>query len=181
VTSVSPSTDRPVGRGTPRPTGRTVFFALLLVVMAVYTQMAFDLEWNTVAGRIGPGFFPRIIGILSLAILVWALVTSLRPGAVVDEDEVIGADDDAGAGDLGRHPVPLLLFLAAGVVFLLVFFVPLGAIVGCALFLLAALFLLNRKQPVVNVVVALVLPFLVYLLFQTVLNSGLPAGILPRF
>jgi putative tricarboxylic transport membrane protein len=181
VTSVSPSTDRPVGRGRPRPTGRTVFFALLLVVMAVYTQMAFDLEWNTVAGRIGPGFFPRIIGILSLAIIVWALVASLRPGAVVDEDEVIGADDDAGAGDLGRHPVPLVLFLAAGVLFLLVFFVPLGAIAGCALFLLAALFLLNRKQPVLNVIVALVLPFLVYLLFQTVLNSGLPAGILPLF
>ena len=181
MTSVSPSTDRPVGRGTPRPTGRTVFFALLLVVMAGYTQMAFDLEWKTVAGRIGPGFFPRIIGLLSLAIVVWALVASLRPGAVVDEDEVVGADDEAGDADLGRHPVPLVLFLAAGVLFLLVFFLPLGAIVGCALFLLATLFMLNRKQPVVNVVLALVFPFLVYLLFQTALNAGLPDGILPRF
>ncbi len=181
MTSAPTRETRPVGRRLRRPTGRAIFFAVLLVVMAGYTQMAFDLEWYTAAGRIGPGFFPRIIGILSLAIIVWALVASLRPGAVVDEDEVIGADDDAGAGDLGRHPVGLVLVLAAAVLFLLVFFVPLGAIAGCALFLLAALFLLNRKQPVLNVVVALVLPFLVYLLFQTVLNSGLPAGILPLF
>jgi putative tricarboxylic transport membrane protein len=30
-------------------------------------------------------------------------------------------------------------------------------------------------------VIALGLPVLVYLLFQTALNAGLPAGILPRF
>ena len=74
-----------------------------------------------------------------------------------------------------------MLVVAAAVVFMLIFFVPLGAIVGSALFLLAVLFLLNRKQPVVNVVIALGLPVLVYLLFQTALNAGLPAGILPRF
>ena len=169
-----------MGRRLRRPTGRTLFFAVLLVVMAVYTQMAFSLEWVTTAGRIGPGFFPRIIGILSLAIVLWGLVRSLLPGAVDDEDEVAG-DEEAGAADLGRHPVPLLLVLAAAAVFLLIFFVPLGAIVSCAIFLLAVLFLLNREQPVVNVAIALILPVLVYLLFQTALNAGLPAGILPRF
>ena len=169
-----------MGRRLRRPTGRALFFAVLLVVMAIYTQMAFDLEWYTAAGRIGPGFFPRIIGILSLAIVLWGLVRSLLPGAVDDEDEVVG-EDEAGEADLGKHPIPLMLVLAAAVVFLLIFFVPLGAIVGSALFLLAVLFLLNRKQPVVNVVIALALPVLVYLLFQTALNAGLPAGILPRF
>lgn len=170
-----------MGRRLRRPTGRALFFAVLLVVVAVYTQMAFDLEWYTAAGRIGPGFFPRIIGILSLAIILWGLVKSLLPGAVDDEDEVVGGEDEAGEADLGKHPIPLILVVAAAVVFLLIFFVPLGAIVGSALFLLAVLFLLNRKQPVVNVVIALVLPVLVYLLFQTALNAGLPAGILPRF
>jgi putative tricarboxylic transport membrane protein len=169
-----------VGRRLRRPTGRTLFFAVLLVVMAVYTQMAFDLLWVTAAGRIGPGFFPRIIGVLSLVIIAWGLVKSLLPGAVDDEDG-IGGEDEAGEADLGKHPIPLILVLAAAVVFLLIFFVPLGAIVGSALFLLAVLFLLNRKQPVVNVVIALGLPVLVYLLFQTALNAGLPAGILPRF
>lgn len=163
-----------------RLTGRAVFFAVLLVVLAVYTQMAFDLEWETAAGRIGAGFFPRVIGIMSLAIVVWALVTSLRPGAVDDEDEVVGGEE-TGDADLGRHPVTLVLFLAAGVLFMLVFFLPLGAIIGCSLFLLTTLFMLNRSQPVLNVVVAVALPVLVYLLFQSLLNAGLPPGILPRF
>jgi putative tricarboxylic transport membrane protein len=175
-TSATPSVGR---RGWLRPTGRSLFLGVLLVVMAVYTQMAFELEWRTVAGRIGPGFFPRVVGVLSLAILLWALVGSLRAGAA-DDEEVVG-EDEAGEADLGRHPLPLLMVLAATAVFLLIFFVPLGAIVASSLFLLATLFLLNRRQPVVNVVVALALPLLVYLLFQTLLNSGLPPGVLPRF
>ena len=181
MTAAPPRESRPVGRrGRRRPTGRSLFLGVLLVVMAVYTQMAFGLEWRTAAGRIGPGFFPRIIGVLSLVILLWALVKSLLPGAVDGEDEV-GGDEEAGDADLGRHPVPLLLVLAAAAVFLLVFFIPLGMIVSCALFLLVTLFLLNRRQPVVNVVIALAIPVLVYLLFQSVLNAGLPAGLLPRF
>ena len=167
-------------RNSRRPTGRTLFLGVLLLVMAGYTLMAFGLEYETTAGRIGPGFFPRIIGILSLAILLWALVRSLRPGAVDDEDEV-GGEAETGDADLGRHPIPLLLVLAAAFVLLLVFFIPLGAIISSALFLLVVLFLLNRQQPVVNVAIAVLLPVLVYLLFQSFLNAGLPAGLLPRF
>ncbi|SNS78306.1 Tripartite tricarboxylate transporter TctB family protein [Geodermatophilus pulveris] len=175
-----------MGRGgRRRPTGRSLFLGVLLVVVAGYTQMAFELEWRTAAGRIGPGFFPRVIGIAALVILLWALVTSLRPGAVDGEDDAGGTgaagDEEAGDADLGRHPVPLLLVLATAVVFLLVFFIPLGMVVSCALFLLVTLFLLNRRHPVTNVVVALAVPLLVYLLFQSVLNAGLPAGLLPRF
>ena len=153
---------------------------MLLVILGIYTQMAFDLEWRTVAGRIGPGFFPRIIGLLALAITLWALVTSLRVGAVDDEDEVIGGEDEAGEADLGKHPRPLLLVIVAGVVLLLLF-EPLGMIVTGALFLAATLFLLNRGGTITNIAVSLGVPVLVYLLFQTLLNAGLPGGILPRF
>jgi putative tricarboxylic transport membrane protein len=112
---------------------------------------------------------------------VWALAKSLLPGAVDDEDELVGADDDAGDADLGKHPIPLILVLAAATIFLLIFFLPLGAIVSCALFLAAVLFLLNRSSTVTNVVLSLAIPVLVYVLFQTLLNAGLPDGILPRF
>jgi hypothetical protein len=164
-----------------RPTGRTLFLSVLLVVLGIYTQMAFDLEWRTVAGRIGPGFFPRIIGILSLAITLWALAKSLLPGAVDDESELVGADDDAGDADLGKHPIPLILVVAASAIFMLIFFLPLGMIVSSALFLAAVLFLLNRGGTVTNIALSLAVPIVVYLLFQTLLNAGLPDGILPRF
>jgi putative tricarboxylic transport membrane protein len=180
VTSVHQSETRSVGRGGwSRPTGRSLFLIVLLVILAIYTRMAFDMEWRTVAGRIGPGFFPRIIGVLALLITAWALAKSLRVGAVVDEDEV-GGEEEAGEADLGKHPIPLLLVIAASVV-LLVLFEPLGMIITCALFLAATLFLLNRGHTVTNIAVSLGVPILVYLLFQSLLNAGLPDGILPRF
>ncbi|MDP9459300.1 MAG: tripartite tricarboxylate transporter TctB family protein [Actinomycetota bacterium] len=169
-----------VGRGGwRRPTGRSLFLAVLLVVLAIYTQMAFDLEWMTVAGRIGPGFFPRIIGGLAILFTLIALVASLRSGAVDDEDEV-GGDEESGEADLGRHPKPLLLVILASVVLLLLF-TSLGMIITCALFLAATLFLLNRGHTVTNVAVSLAVPVVTYVLFQTLLNAGLPEGILPRF
>ena len=181
MTSAPKSETRPVGRGGwRRPTGRSLFLAVLLVILGIYTQMAFDMEWETAAGRIGPGFFPRLIGVLALAITLWALVKSLLPGAVDDEDE-IGGEEEAGEADLGRHPIPLILVTTAAAVFLLIFFVPLGMIVSSALFLAATLFLLNRRQPITNIVITLAMPVLVYLLFQSLLNAGLPAGLLPRF
>ena len=161
-----------------RPTGRTIFFAVVLVVLAGYTVMAFDLEWGTQAGRIGPGFFPRIIGVLGVLITLGALAQSLRPG-VGDEDEGF-EEDELGEGDLGRHPVPVLITVAASAVFL-VTLNTLGAIISGALFLFGMLWLLNRGRWVTNAIVSIAVPVGLYLLFQTALNAGLPGGLLPRF
>ena len=171
----------PAGNGRRRlrrPTGRSVFLGIVLVVIAVYTQMGFDLEWRTQAGRIGPGYFPRIIGILAIVCTLAALVISLRPGATDDEEDL--ADEEAGEADLGRHPRVLVLVVAASAVFVALF-ESLGAIVSGALYLAAVLFLLNRGHRVTNVVIAIALPVLLYLLFQSFLNAGLPNGLLPRF
>jgi hypothetical protein len=160
-----------------RPSSRTVFFGVLLVVLIGYTEMAFELEWSTAAGRIGPGFFPRIIGILGSLICLWAVLDSLRPG--VGDDEV-ALEDEVGEGDLGRHPVPLLFAVLASLV-LLVTFVSLGAIIAGAVFMLGMLFFLNPGRWLVNLALAVGIPLGLYLLFQTALNAGLPEGILPRF
>jgi putative tricarboxylic transport membrane protein len=161
-----------------RATGRTVFFGVLLVVLVGYLKMAFDLEWRTQAGRIGPGFFPRIIGVLSVAITLWAFVQSLRPG-VGDEEEGF-EEDELGEGDLGRHPLPVIVTAAASALFL-VTLNTLGAIISGAVFLFGMLWLLNRGHWVTNTVVSIGVPLALYLLFQTALNAGLPGGLLPRF
>jgi putative tricarboxylic transport membrane protein len=158
-------------------TSRTIFFGLVLVVLVGYTKMAFELEWETAAGRIGPGFFPRIVGILGLLIALGALVNSLRPGVSTDESAV---EDEVGEGDLGRHPVPLLLIVAASGVLLLTL-TWLGAIVAGAIFMLGTLAFLNPGRWVTNVVLSVAVPVALYLLFQTALNAGLPPGLLPRF
>jgi putative tricarboxylic transport membrane protein len=157
---------------------KTLFLTALLVVPAVYTEMAFALEWRTAAGRIGPGFFPRIVGIAGLALTLWSLVAAVR--APADEDEVVALEDEVGDADLGKHPRLLAVMVLAAFAFL-VTLVSLGAIVSSAVFLLVMLFLLNRQHVLLNVAVALGLPLALYLLFQTLLNAGLPEGVLPRF
>lgn len=161
-----------------RLTGRIVFLGIVLLILVGYVQMAFELEWTTQAGRIGPGFFPRIIGVLGVAITLGALIHSVRSG--VDDEEEGTDEDEVGEGDLGRHPVPVLITVAACVVFL-VTLNPLGAIISGALFLFGMLALLNPRRWVVNAVVSVAVPLALYVLFQTVLNAGLPGGLLPRF
>jgi putative tricarboxylic transport membrane protein len=174
-TDLRPQLGRATGRW--RPTSRTVFFGILLVVLIGYTEMAFELEWRTQAGRIGPGFFPRIIGGLAVLITLGALVNGLRPGT--GDDEVV-LEEEVGEGDLGRHPVPLALTVALGVVLLLTL-TWLGAIVAGAVFMFGALWFLNPGRRATNAVVSVAVPLGLYLLFQTALNAGLPEGILPRF
>ncbi|MDA0567745.1 tripartite tricarboxylate transporter TctB family protein [Streptomonospora sp. S1-112] len=64
-------------------TGATVFYVVLAAVLAGYTAMAFGMEWQTTAGRIGPGLFPRVIGGLGTAAALLAAVQSAlaRPAA----------------------------------------------------------------------------------------------------
>ena len=151
---------------------QAVFFGILLVVLAGYVQLAFGMEWRTAAGRIGPGFFPRIIGGIGVVLTLVALLRSLR--------RVEPETEDADGADLGRHPRMMAIVVAASAALAAAFTV-LGALVAGALFLLGCLWLLNRERPVLNAVLGVGLSVGLYLLFQTLLNAGLPAGILPRF
>jgi putative tricarboxylic transport membrane protein len=157
-------TERPAVRAT----GLTVFLGVIVVVMAGYTQQAMGMEWRTEAGRIGAGFFPRVVGFATIAFCVLAAVQSLRPRPDAEED-----DEEA-----RLHPQVLLAFVGAGVVFVLAL-VPLGAIVASGIFLLATLAYLDRRHLARNLTIAVLLPIGLYLLFQVALNAGLPSGILP--
>ena len=162
-----------------RPTVRTIFFGIVLVVLIGYTEMAFELEWRTQAGRIGPGFFPRIVGLLGIVIALGAVVGSMRPGAPVEDESGLD-EDEIGGGDLGRHPFPLAVAVGASALFL-VTLTSLGAILSSAVFMFGMLWLLNRGSWVLNLVLSILVPLGLYLLFQTALNAGLPGGLLPRF
>ncbi|GAA5165732.1 tripartite tricarboxylate transporter TctB family protein [Ornithinimicrobium tianjinense] len=169
----------PAGHAEGRPWGRAVFFAVLLAVLVGYTVMAFQMDRITGGGRIGPGFFPQIIGSLGVLIAAGALVNSLRPGEAAVEDAGF-EEDEAGEGDLGRHPLALIVTIALSGVLLLTLN-SLGAIISSALFTIGLLSFLNRGRWVANILVAVLVPIAMYLLFQTALNAGLPSGLLPRF
>jgi putative tricarboxylic transport membrane protein len=154
-----------------RATPLTAFLGVLAAVLAFYSYTAFNLEWFTEAGRLGPGFFPRVVGVLGFVLCVAAAIRSLRTTEDRSED---------GEAGLGRYPGLLVLVAALTSVFFWLL-VPLGAVFTSAVFLLAALWLLNRGHPVANVIMSVAVPVGLYLLFQTLLNAGLPPGVLPRF
>jgi uncharacterized sodium:solute symporter family permease YidK len=132
--------------------------------------VAFDLPWTTTAGRIGAGFFPRIIGVLLVVTAGWALVSQLTGRAPESGDIQEQASDHqpAKVGDtllmvgLIIVFVPLLLYL--------------GALIGMVLFTLITLFLFNRGRPLLNVLVGVGFPLVLFLLFDRGLNATLPPG-----
>jgi Tripartite tricarboxylate transporter TctB family len=163
-----------------RVSARTIFFAIVLVVLGVYLQQAMGMEWRTAAGRIGPGFFPRVIGVLGVALTVVALARSVwSDRAGTSTDEPAAGEEEEGEADLGRHPgiTALVVAACAGLV---ATYVALGAVVASALFLFGCLWLLNRSRPALNAAISVGLAVGLYLLFETLLGAGLPEGVLPR-
>lgn len=142
---------------------RLLFLLALLAVSGAYTATAFRLPWTTAAGRIGPGFFPRIVGVSLLLVLVTALLHARR-----EHDEAAP-----------RTHVRTTLV----VVGLTALFVPvlqlLGALLGMALYLLASLSFLNPRRLVTNVSVSVGLAVGMYLLFDVWLNTATPRGVVP--
>jgi putative tricarboxylic transport membrane protein len=166
------------------PSGRKVnwpkltFLGVLLLAFAVYTEMAMGMEWRTQAGRIGPGFFPRILGFTAIAVTITAALREILSRPTSKPASQAEAADEAAEPDLGRHPVALVAFAVAAAMFVGLFGI-LGAVLSGILFLGVTLWFLDREHHVRAVILAIGIPVLLYLAFQTGLNVGLPQGILP--
>ena len=136
-----------------------------------YSLFAFGLPFMAL-GRIGPGFFPQILGVTLIVISAYSLVQDFRePARESSDDASEDASGDA-SGGYGRAVVLVILVTVAFVVMLNV----VGALVAMVLFMFAVLYLLNREGMVMNVVLSVLLPVSVYLMFDVWLNTTLPQG-----
>jgi putative tricarboxylic transport membrane protein len=155
---------------------RMAFLAVLLLLAVAYTVMAFGMEWRDDSGQIGPGFFPRLVGVATiLGCLVAIARTALGavPGPAVDAD---GEPDADAAGDGAMHPGATTLAVGLMVLFYLTFD-PLGALLSSVLFLGLLLTMVNRGRHLQNAVVSVAVPVALYLLFEVLLDAGLPPGL----
>ncbi|ETW11493.1 Tricarboxylate transport protein TctB [Roseivivax marinus] len=145
---------------------RIVFLVTILAGAVFYSFIAFsDLAFMTTSGRLGAGFFPRVVGVLAVVMTLWALL---------DEMKRSHADDET------AHPqqwidVVVLIALALGYAVLLRL---LGGFPATVIFLAVALSLLNRGRPLKNALTAVLVPAAVYLLFDRVLNASMPPALL---
>lgn len=143
---------------------RLAFSLGLLLLATAYTWIAFTDMSFMIRGRLGPGFFPRIIGALTIAFLLYSLVVDARrfrtrePGTPYLRD--------------------ILVFFGYCIGFVLL--LPrLGGLLSMIVFMLAALFTFNRARPLLNVAIAVALPVGLYLLFDVWLNAAVPEGRIP--
>jgi putative tricarboxylic transport membrane protein len=146
---------------------KAVFLVAVLGVALLYTYAAFaELTFLTMTGRLGPGFFPRVIGVLLvLACLYNLFILTRRSGP--DEGDREGGD--------WRITATVIALSTAFVALLEV----LGGLVAMVVFLFAALSVLNRGRLVQNLIISVLLPAGIHLLFEVWLKASMPRGLIP--
>jgi putative tricarboxylic transport membrane protein len=168
VQTTSEPGGNPVG-----PDGRTVgaramragFLLAILFLAGCYTYIAFsDLNYLSAAGRLGPGFVPRIVGVSLMAMCAFSLYMDLKH---------LPPAEAASPGWRGAAVLALLSGVFVGLLEIL------GGLVSMVVFMAAALWILNRGRHLQNLLIAVLLPLGAYLVFVVWLKASVPRGVLP--
>ncbi len=142
---------------------RIAFLLALLAGGVYYAYVAFvDLDFLTRRGRLGPGFFPRIVGVSIVVLTIWSLVDALKVAR--------NRTDDPGSW----RDVALLMGLAITFAVSLRLF---GGFVATVIYLALALSLLNPGKHVQNALLCVIVPIAIYLLFDRLLNASMPSAL----
>lgn len=144
---------------------RVGFLLAILFLAAGYTYVAFaELSYLSSAGRLGPGFMPRIIGVALVAMCVLTLHADLKRGPPGE------------ALSPGWRSAAVLAALSGAFIVLLEL---LGGLLSMVAFMGAALWILNRGRPLQNALIAVLLPVFLHVVFSVWLRASMPRGLLP--
>jgi hypothetical protein len=144
---------------------RTGFLLAILFLATGYTYVAFaELSYLTSAGRLGPGFMPRIIGVALVAMCVLSLAIDLKR-------------QPAGEALLDGWRSAAALAALSGVFIVLLEL--LGGLLSMVAFMAASLWLLNPRRHLQNALIAVLLPVFLYVVFAVWLRASMPRGLLP--
>lgn len=144
---------------------RAYFMLALLMPSVLYAGLAIsELRFHGPLGRIGPGFFPQIIGVLLVVLMLYStMIEFLRRQ---NTEEPATADWKAAGGVAALSAVLILACYW------------LGALPGMILFMLLALSAFNRGRHLTNVLIGALLPIGIFVLFRYSLNATMPPGML---
>ncbi len=142
---------------------RIAFLFAILAASTYYTYIAYaDLNFLSRTGRLGPGFFPRIVGTSMVLLTLWTLMDALRA--------MRGTEDNSGRWrDLGALMALVLLYA----VMLRVF----GGFVATVIYLALTLTVINPRKHLQNAILSVVVPIGIYGLFDKLLNASMPPAL----
>ena len=139
---------------------RLPFTATILCLAVLYTYWAFaDLSFLSSTGRLGPGFFPRIVGLLLIAACVLTLAGDLKERRA-----------DGGLSSFWGITVVVAALSGAFILLLEVLGGPLAMVV----YMLATLSVLNPRRSMQNAAISIGFPLALFLLFDRWLNASIP-------
>ena len=124
--------------------------------------------------QLGPGAFPKAIGVAMLALSAIYVIQQLRGGVKEDEERaaIIGAEEKIqGKVNLKRIGFILVLMLFYAFVF-----ERLGYAISTFVVFMAGVLYLDRRHLVRDGIVAVIASFVLYYVFTTILRVQLPAG-----
>lgn len=144
---------------------RFLFALTLLVFALMYTSFGlYSLDLLNSSGRLGPGFFPLLIGLLMVATSAANCVLEYRKQRV-DSDEL-----QETWKDVLEMALLIVLFLAC---------LPyLGALLAMLIFCGTYLHRFNSGRIVFNGLYTILFSSGVFVLFEVILQAGLPEGLL---
>jgi putative tricarboxylic transport membrane protein len=164
-------------------TAHRVLAAALLVVGLILLAIAIRAAGGDFGAQ-GPRLAPVVVTGAWVAVAAVYLVEQVRPGHGVEKADVAGEAPDDSTEEGPHDGTQGVGWLApAGVAAALVGFAIgleyAGFVVSAAVFFLVCARFLGSRSLVRDVVVAVVLPTLIYLAFTRLLDLFLPAGVFP--
>ena len=139
---------------------RLAFTATILCLAVLYTYWAFaELSFLSSAGRLGPGFFPRFVGLILIVACLLTLAGDLRE-----------RHEDGALSSFWR--ITMVVAALSGVFVLLLEI--LGGPLAMIVYMLATLSVLNQGRTLQNVAISIGFPLALFLLFDRWLNASIP-------
>ena len=143
---------------------RAGFLLAILFLAGCYTYIAFaELSYLSSAGRLGPGFMPRIYGVALVAMCIASLYADSREAAAAEPLSP------------GWRSAAVLALLSGVLVALLEVA---GGLLSMIAFMAGALWFFNRGRPLQNALIAILLPLGIYAVFSLWLRASMPRGLL---
>ncbi len=141
-----------------------------------YFVGAFLIPMPTLKQQMGPGFFPKGIGVAMLILSAIYVIQQFRGGVKEDEQRaaIIGAEEKI-QGKVNLKRIGFILVLMAFYAFV---FERLGYAIATFVVFLAGVFYLDRRHLVRDGIIAVISSFVLYYVFTSLLRVQLPPGAL---
>lgn len=154
---------------------RSAAYAVILGCATYLYYLAQRIQYDEVAGRIGPDAWPKIVLVLLLATCIWQMARILIFGAA----PAASADDELPLAE-GEGDYTYLALLAIGVTVVYALILPpLGFFVATVLYIAAIAYVGRYRRMLPLVATSLIGPIVLMFVFMKIVYVALPLGVGP--